>query len=161
MSQNLTLSTKAAKRGSRTEILHTLNEWVMMTGRDSRTILAGLKRADIFPAPGERIPFKSIEAALFGEDYVQKVRGMKLDNDQKERDAARESGDLMTRVDIEEFFTAHVVLPLTSAFAQMPNELAPRLVGADREAISAAIADYIETKIKPPMRERLQKRKEP
>lgn len=141
---------------SRATLAHTLNEWCVMTGRDSRTILAGLRRADLpTPGPGEKIPFKSIEAALFGEDYVEKVRGLKLDNDAKEREKLIEEGNLIALPELEQWLTEHVILPLTSAFAQMPNELAPLLYGADRDKIAAIVADHIENKIKPPMRERL------
>lgn len=80
---------------------------------DPGTLKRALVRSDYHPEAGQLIPFKAIKAALFGEDYVEKVRGMKLDNADKERLQAIALGQLVQFSEVEKLVTEFVLAPIS------------------------------------------------
>ena len=143
------------ERGSRSETEHTLNEWSIMTGRDDKTLLSAFRKCDFFPKPFDRIPFKRVEAALFGEQHAEKIRGMKLDNDQKEHDSAREAGELVPMGELGEIITQKIVVPVGSMLNSLPSSLDTRCNPTDPELARNALLDWVEKTAKPTLRSKL------
>lgn len=140
-------------------VCHHLQTYAAELGKDPETIKKALIRTDYHPVPGQPIPLKEIIAALFGEKYVEEVRAMRLDNEERERKAKERDGVLVQMPEVEALLTEWVVLPLSSALASMPAEISPLCAGP--EAARKAIDTWIENKLKPMLRAKLPVGKKP
>lgn len=132
---------------------HTLTEWANMTGRDQKTIRSAFRKIDYFPKSGERIPFKRIEEALFGEEHSLKIQSMRLANEKAERDAQVEKEELVQLADVMDLITATVTIPLSGAMAALPAEVSPICVSP--ETARVALTNWVENKVKPLLRSKL------
>ena len=108
---------------------------------DPETLKKALIKVDYRPVPNERIPFKAIRLALFGEEHAEKIRGMKLANNKAEREAKMEDGRLVPWELVEKKTNELLVLPLISALDAAPDDVS---------------RDWIEKVVKPIMRQKME-----
>lgn len=84
-------------------IKHSINAWAKALGMENRTLERQLVRAG-FEKPSSGwgdVSAKYIQAAILGDEQAEKVRNLRLDADEKERDKAEAHGLIQSREGIE------------------------------------------------------------
>lgn len=84
------MAKKSQKGRKSVGILHPLQTWATELGKDPETLKRELLKIEFRPVPGEPIPLQIIIAAIFGQEYTEKIKRMRLDNEERERNAARQ-----------------------------------------------------------------------
>jgi hypothetical protein len=142
-------------------IEHTLQAWATAMGCERRTLETRLVKSgyDKPRKKGQKIPFKVIYNCIMGDEQAEKVRGMKLDNDQKEREAAEEIGDLVRWGDVEKFITENVIAPLRPALTSIDTTLDVRCNPQNPEVARTALRQWSDETLKLCSAQLLQKKK--
>ena len=130
-------------KSERFGICHFLQTWATEAGMDPETLKKALLKSDYRPVPNERIPFSAIRAALYGEEYVEKVRGMRLDNEERERKAKERDGRLCEWDRVLFWLNQNVFGPMTSAMDAAPNEV-------DRQWLELVLKPTVRSKLEAP-----------
>ena len=124
-------------------IQHYLQSWATELDKDPETLKKALIKSDYRPVPNEVIPLRAIVAALFGEEHVEKVRAMRLDNEERERNAKERIGVLLEWDAVEAFLMRQFVNPMVSALDAAPKEL-------DREWVEKVLKPVLRQTLTPP-----------
>jgi hypothetical protein len=124
-------SKKAPRRIRHSGIWHPLQTWATEIGTDPETLKKALIKTDFRHAKGQKIPFKAIRAAIYGEDYVEKLRGMRLDNTKKLREEKLADGSLVPWELVEReqvLFTAEMISIWDSAPDEVTRDFIDKVV---------------------------------
>lgn len=137
-----------------------LQAWATALGMERRTLESRLTRAEYqAPKQGGKIPARVIYVALVGDKEAEQVRALKLDNEERERNAKRETGELFPLADLEAWLSQHYLVPMSNVFAGMAAAIDTRCNSQDPAQARRAIEDYVEGTVKPALRAALEKPK--
>ena len=110
------------KTSARGEVTATVTQWAQSIGMDRHTLESRMIKADVpIPAVGMHISAKEIIKALWGDEQAEKVRGMKLDNDAKEKEARIADGELVDINEVEALLTQRVLSVLRPRILALPT----------------------------------------
>lgn len=127
-------------------ISHTLNAWATAMGIDQQTLERDLIKAG-FDKPKDgwgKVSFKKIIAACMGEEQREKIRGLRLDNEERERKAAEEAGELVRMADVGQLLTETIITPLGNALDSVPTTYDTRCNPTDPELARQALVQMRE-----------------
>ena len=147
------------RKRQKVELWLTATRWAKEIGKDPKTIVQRLRDAGVEVAKDSLYHLKTVLNAVYGDEQAEKVRGMKLDNEERERKAREADGVLVDRQQMEKEIAEFYVLPWKHWLESLPGNLASMVNPNDpelaREALQRAVEDG-----KRLLREKLPKRKE-
>ncbi len=121
----------------------TLYQAEEVTGQDAGTIKRNLMRNDYKVEPNKPIPLSVLFRLYTGAEQVEKIRNLKLDADQKERDAKRDDGKLCEWDAVLKLLNERFYAPLVAAMDAAPG-------GVDREWVEKVLKPAVRVKLEPP-----------
>jgi hypothetical protein len=131
-------------------IQHTMQAWATAMGIERRTLETRLMKSG-YTEPlkkGQEIPFGVIYNCIMGDEIAEKIRGMKLDNNQKEREEAEEIGELVRMDEVDKLISEHVVAPLRPWLISLPTRLDVRCNQEHPEIARTAIQQEVDEGLK-------------
>ena len=114
---------RKGQKGHRSSgIIHPLQVWATELAKDPETLKKELIKIDFRPVANEPIPLKVIITALFGQEYTEKIKRMRLDNEERERNAARQIAlENETLVEVDKVRQAIIKTFVQPAIAALDN----------------------------------------
>ena len=134
----------------------TVTGWAKEIGRDPKTIAVRLRDAGVAVLKDSLYPMRVVLAAVYGDEQQERLRGIQLDNQEKERMVAKAAGELVDRALAEKHIAEMFTLPLGQALAALPSVLDVQVNPGDPAMARAVLERHVE-EIKKQIREGLPK----
>lgn len=127
------------------EVAHSLQAWATALGMERRTLESRLVKAGYSPPKkdGNKIPAKKIFVAIVGDKEAETIRALKLDNEERERKAAEQAGQLCQWEDVQALLNQFLVAPLVTAMDSAPKDV-------DWEWLEKVVRPLLRQKLTPP-----------
>ena len=146
------------KPASRPGVWATIHQWAIALGKNEKTLQSLFTRAGLaLPERGGLVSARDVFQALFGDEHAEKIRSLKLDNEEKERDALEAAGKLFPMEELEAWLVAHYIIPMSNIFAGMGAAIDTRCNPQQPEVARHAIDAYIESTVKSALKRGLEK----
>ena len=148
---------KPAPKQRSSDIKASLQAWATALGMERRTLDGRLVKAGLqIPKHGD-ISARQIYVALLGDKEAEQVRALKLDNEERERNAAEEVGRLFPMEELEAWLSKNYIIPMSNIFAGMAASIDTRCNPENPKLARQAIEAFIESTVKPSLRSGLEK----
>ena len=136
-----------------------LYTWSLALAMEPKTLETKLMKARIEWKKAESISALNIFNAMFGDEQYEKVRNLKLDANQKEREEQKELGNLFPMQELEPWLLNNYILPMRQILEGVATGLDTRCNPEHPEIARAALNEWIEKTVKPAIKEKLTKPK--
>ena len=117
-----TRANRSAHKSKAAGIAHPLQAWCNELGKDPKTLKKLLFRIGERPGPRDLIAFRTIQGAVFGDEHAEKIKGLRLDNAQRERDGKKEELRLIDVDLVRQLIARFFVQPAIAALDSCPPE---------------------------------------
>lgn len=148
---------KVGRPATAATVKHTLQSWAVELKMDRKTLETRLRAIDFEWSAGEEISARVVFEALLGSKETEEIRGKRLDNEEKERQAAVEVGTLFPMAELEPWIVERYIIPMSNIFSGMGAAIDTRCNPQHPEVARRAIEDYIESAVKPALKQGLEK----
>ena len=132
----------------------TITRWAKILGFDPKTIAQRMRDVGHEISKNSLYGARAVITSVYGDEQQERLRGIQLDNAEKERDQKRDDGELIDRALAEKQISELFTLPISQALTSMPATLAALVNPGDPDLARGVLDRWVE-ETKKQIRDRL------
>lgn len=121
-----------------------VNAWAVSYSIEARTLLRALAKNGIVVKAHQKVAANDVRDALFGDEYKERLAGLRLDNAEKSRLEKEATAQLVNRDQMEKEISELYTLPLSQALISLPATLDAQCNPSDPQLAREALQRWAE-----------------
>jgi hypothetical protein len=135
----------------------TITGWAKELGFDPKTVAQRMRDAGHAVERNSLYHVKQVVTSIYGDKEAEQIRALKLENQERERNAAKESGALFPMSELEPILMQSYVAPMSNILNSLPTSIDTRCNPDHPEIARKALLDWVENTAKPLLKTEIEK----